>query len=324
MLSRHADAVYWLNRYVERAENVARFVDVNNRLALELPQESEANWGALVTTSGDDADFAARYGEANRPNVIYFLTFDLQNPNSILSCLSHARENGRSIREVISTEMLERVNRTYLFIQRMANTPLERIDTQSFFQDIRMECHLFCGVMDATMSHGEPWHFGRMGRFLERADKTARLLDVKYYILLPAVEDIGSPIDDLQWDAVLRSASALEMYRKKYHGPVTPRNVVEFLVLAREFPRSVRYGIARAEQSLQAITDSPPGTFVNEAEKRMGKLNAELEFTDVKDILDLGLHEFIQNTQTRINHIGEGVQESLFGSRSVPEGINVL
>jgi uncharacterized alpha-E superfamily protein len=211
MLSRVADAIYWLNRYVERAENIARFIDVNLNLLLDVPVGVEHQWEPLVMTTGDRAIFQERYGAATIENVVQFLTFDRDYPNSILSCLYSARENARSVREVISSEMWERVNGFYLMLQEAAKRPpMEQLP--QFFSEVKLASHLFAGVMDGTMSHNEGWHFGQVGRLLERADKTARILDVKYFILLPSIGYVGTALDDLQWIALLKSASAYEMW----------------------------------------------------------------------------------------------------------------
>src|SRR5258706_847866 len=196
MLARVADSIYWMSRYVERAENVARFIEVNLNLMLDLPVGSAQQWQPLVATTGDAAAFAKRYGTATQRNVIQFLTFDQENVNSIRSCLRAARENARSVREIISSPMWEQVNVFYLMVHDLAATARVREAPYEFFHEIRMASHLFEGLTNATMSHGEGWHFCRMGRLLERADKTSRMVDVKYFLLLPSVADVGTPFDD--------------------------------------------------------------------------------------------------------------------------------
>jgi A predicted alpha-helical domain with a conserved ER motif. len=197
LLSRVAESVYWMARYIERAENVARFAGVNLHLILDLPGERANQWQALVEASGDAHVFEERYGEATPDNVTRFLTFDRENPNSIVSCLAAARENARSVRDTISSEMWEQANSMYLRVTHGSGTG--RADSLAdFFSEVRMACHLFHGITDGTMSHNEAWHFMRVGRKLERADKTTRILDVKYFLLLPSLKEIGTPYDDLQ------------------------------------------------------------------------------------------------------------------------------
>ncbi|MCS6815401.1 MAG: alpha-E domain-containing protein, partial [Cyanobacteria bacterium] len=206
MLSRVADSIFWLNRYVERAENVARFVDVNLTMLMDNPTSSDQQWEPIVLTTGDLPLFQERYGSATAEKVIQFLTFDDDYANSILSCLRAARENARSIREIISSEMWQQVNSFYLMVKGAADRPLE--SPSEFFTNVKLASHLFQGLMDATMSHNEGWHFGQIGRLLERADKTTRILDVKYFILLPSPNYVGTTLDELQWMALLKSASA--------------------------------------------------------------------------------------------------------------------
>ncbi len=309
MLSRVADSVYWMSRYIERAENLARFLDVTFQLMLDLPSDAPQQWQPLVSTSGDHELFAERYGPATRDSVVQFLTFDPDYPNSILRCVQAARENARSIRETISSEMWENLNDFYQLVMDAALNRNMATEPQQFYHEVRQAGHLFEGITDGTMSHNEGWHFARLGRLIERADKTSRILDVKYFLLLPKIEDVGTPIDDLQWSAVLRSVSGLEMFRKRHHG-ITPERVVGFLVLDRLFPRAIMYCINAADESLHAISGSPPGTFWNSAEKRMGQLRSELAYAHVRDIMGRGLHEFLDSLQIRLNDIGEAIADT--------------
>ena len=312
MLSRVADSIYWMSRYIERAENVARVVEVNLQLMLDLPVPSTGEqWDALVTTTGDHGKFSERFGTATPANVIQFLAFDGENPNSILSCLRAARESARMIREVITADMWEQLNTFYLLVQDAALEGRAFSSPHDFFSQVRRASHLFVGATDATMSHGEAWRFCRLGRKLERADKTTRILDVKYFLLLPTVADVGTPIDDIQWTAVLRSASALQMYRKR-HGRVSPERIVDFLLLDREFPRAVHYCLIVVDDSLHAISGTPSGTFCNRAEQCVGQLRSELAFTDVAGIIAGGLHGFLDRLQLRLNAVGEAIHESFF------------
>jgi uncharacterized alpha-E superfamily protein len=314
MLSRVADSIYWLGRYVERAENVARFISANFMLTLDAPGVSEEQWEPLVNTTGDHEDFARRFGAADQANVIRFLTLDAENPNSILSCVRAARENARSIRESISSEMWAQINTFYLMVRDVAAAPAPGEHAQEFCESVRQASHLFTGVTDATMTRNEAWHFIHLGRMLERADKTSRMLDVKYYILLRSAADVGTPIDEIQWAAVLRSASAFEMYRQR-HGRIAPASIVQFLLLDAEFPRAVRFCLNAARESLHAITGTPPGSFRNPAEKLLGQLCSDLAYTPVDEVVQRGLHEYVDGLQTRMNGVGAGIYESFFALR---------
>ena len=305
MLSRVADAIYWLNRYVERAENVARFVEVNLNLLLDTPTAIH-HWQALVTTTGDSDLFQERYGTATSDNVLHFLTFDQDYANSIVSCLDRARENAHAVRANISSEMWEQVNGVYHMVHQAASEPMSLKQRYHFYSEIRMASHLFAGVMEATMAHNEGWHFGQLGRLLERADKTARILDVKYFILLPSVQDVGSPLDNLQWVALLKSASAYEMYRKCQHR-ITPESVADFLILDKEFPRSIRFSIMEAEKSLHCISGTPFGNWVCESDRTLGRLRSSLDYITLDEIFEQGLHEFLDDLQIKLNNIGVAI-----------------
>lgn len=317
MLSRAADAIYWMSRYIERAENVARFIDVNHRLMLDLPAGGIEQWQPLVDITGDTTQFAARYGIATQQNVMQFLAFDTENVNSILSCFRAARENARSVREIISSEMWEQLNASYLMVNAAAATEGWASDPQELLDSVKTTNHLFAGITEATMTHGEGWHFYRLGRRLERADKTSRILDVKYFLLLPTVADVGTTVDDIQWAAVLRSASAFEMYRKR-HGRISPARIVNFLVLDREFPRAIRHCLIAARESVHAITGTPAGMFRNPVEHLLGALCSELTYAQVDDILIGGLHEYLDELQTKMNQVDTDIQETFFATRMGP------
>lgn len=315
LLSRVADSVYWMSRYIERAENVARVVDVNLHLMLDAAPGSGEQWSPLVDTSGDAAAFRLKYGEeATRENVIHFLTADAGNPNSILSCLRSARENARTVRDTVSSEMWEQCNKMYLSLQEALGAEDFPESLQSLFYEVKMGCHLFQGITDSTMSHGEAWHFIQLGRLLERADKTTRILDVKYFLLLPSVRDVGTAVDDIQWAAVLKSVSGFEMYRKK-HGRLTPDDIVEFLLLDADFPRAVRHCLRNAASSLRAITGTPPGSFANDAERWLGHTCAELDYAQVDHFIRGGLHESLDALQSKLNRIDDGVFATFFALR---------
>ncbi len=311
LLSRVAESVYWMARYIERAENVARFVDVNLQLMLDLAGNVSEQWEPLIQIGADDARFHSLHGAATKENVIHFLTFDSENPNSILSCLRLAREGARSIRESISSEMYEQINRAFLMVKAASSDRTVMESPIDFFQEVRMAGHLFEGLTEATMTHGEAWHFCRLGRMIERADKTTRLLDVKYFILLPSVAYVGSTFDELQWVALLKSASGFEMYRRVY-GRISPDSVVDFLLLDRDFPRSVHYCIAAAQHSLHCVTGTPLGTFRTPPEQQLGMLRSELDYSDKQRIIEAGLHEMLDLLQGKLNRIDDAIFETFF------------
>jgi uncharacterized alpha-E superfamily protein len=207
--------------------------------------------------------------------------------------------------------MWEELNKFYLFVRDSRNDPRAIDSPFEFFTKVRQFGYLIDGVVSGTMSHGEAWNFGRLGAMLERADKTSRILDVKYFLLLPSVSDVGTSIDISQWGMLLKSASALEMYRRRF-GRLSPKLVAAFLLLDRDFPRAVRFCITRAERSLLSITGGSPGNFRNRPEQLLGRLRAELEFLDIDEVMQEGLHDFIDGFQGKLNAIGDAVHEMFF------------
>ncbi len=309
MLRRVADSVYWTSRYIERAENVARFVDASQSLSLG----GSPQWSPLIFASGDDEQYHELYGrEYTAEAVLGFLLFDERNPNSILKCLSNARENARSIREVLSVPIWEAINRFYLRVRDAQRSPEAILQNPAdFLERIRRSSSEVIGVTDSTMSHDEAWHFAQIGRLLERADKTSRILDVKYFVLLPDQSKVGSALDIVQWTALLESTSALHMYRKRY-GRISPPLIAEFLLLDATFPRSIRFNIAQAEISLHAITGRPIGTNLDPAEELFSRMLGLLQLARSEDIIQFGLHQFIDNFQQSLNEIGAAIYRGYF------------
>ncbi|HEY2511381.1 MAG TPA: alpha-E domain-containing protein [Polyangiaceae bacterium] len=310
MLSRVAEAVYWMSRYIERAENVARFVDVSLHLSLDLPFADAGQWAALVATAGDEEIFREKHGDADREKVLDFLTFDRDYPSSVIAALREARDNARAARDVISSEMWEQINKAYLMVSEAARTRV--LDSpHAFYSAVKQASHLFVGATDLTMTHNSSWHFARLGRLLERADKTSRILDVKSFLLAPATADGGHLFDETQWAALLRSASAFEMYRKR-HGLIDPVHVTDFLMFEREFPRSILFCLTKAARSLKTICgtgDSAQGTH---AERALGRLHAQFEYAVTRDVLDQGVHEYIDDFQTKLNALGDFIATAFF------------
>ena len=325
MLSRVAESVYWMNRQIERAENVARSVETALDLALEGTISHGRLWNALVSAFGDEADFWKRHAAADQASVISFLAFDPANANSIASCLHAARENARTVRDMISSPMWEEINKVHLYVQSAAQRYGGWLHPREFLDELKRSSQLITGVADATMSHGEGWHFGRLGRLVERADKTSRVLDVEHYFQ-PAASAANNGVvagelpgaDAVQWSAVLESASALEMYRKQY-GAVSRRNVAEFLVFDRFFPRAMHFCLIKAEESLLAITGGSKGAYTNPAEQQLGRLRAKLDYGAIDEVLagTGGLHGFVDGFQQRLNRASEAIHDTFFTIRPV-------
>ncbi len=316
MLSRVADSIYWMNRYLERAENYARFMDVNFNLSLDLPDSIGAQWEPLVIITGDWDLFHSLHGKADKDKVIYFLGYDENNPNSIYNALCNARENARAVRPDITKEVWEQINYLYHLIREQKSKEhwCNKDPRQCFFE-IKNGCQLVYGIIDATISRNDGWHFGKIGQMIERADKTSRVLDVKYHILLPSAASVGTPLDLIQWAALLKSVSAYDMYRKKY-GKLQTDNIARFLILDEDFPRSIVNCLIRAEKSLLSITGSTHG-YSNLAERRLGLLRSQLEFADIQEILKMGMHEFLDNFQINLNEVSLAIFETFFSLQNI-------
>ncbi|MEI8388941.1 MAG: alpha-E domain-containing protein [bacterium] len=311
MLSRVADSIYWMNRYIERAENIARIIDANLHFFLDSKIPDAEQWEPLICITGDQNYFFEKYGKVTRENVIYFLTFDKEYDNSIISCLRCARENAKSIREIISLEMWEQINKFYIMLSELSESEITLDFLHEFFEKVKNNCHLFNGISDSTMSRNEGWHFARLGKMLERADKTSRIIDIKYFHILPSVKFVGSTYDILQWSAILKSASGLEMFKKKYK-LIKPDKIIEFLITDDEFPRSIKYCISKANESIHSISGTTNNSFSNKPEQSLGMLNAELLYADIDNIIEIGFHEFLDSFQKKLLNIGTDIYSKYF------------
>jgi uncharacterized alpha-E superfamily protein len=309
MLSRVANSLYWMSRYIERAENIARIVDVNLQLLLDLRDLNEKrlaeHWLPIVQTTGDEEQFFALHKKATAKNVTEFLVFQMENPNSIVSSICQARENARMVRDQITLELWEELNRLYWFVRTNTARQVWKESPSEFFQQIKAGSLHIIGLTDATLIHNEGWWFAQVGKFLERADKTSRILDLRYQ----ALPEKGAPKsvsqeDALEWSAILRSCSAWDAYKSINGAEVSPVLVAEFLLLNEEFPRSVEFCVAELNRSLRRLSGVAEGKFCNAAEKLAGRLVAELQFSTIDEIFDQGLHQYLDNLQLQLNNIG--------------------
>ncbi len=320
MLSRVASSIFWMSRYLERVENTARFIDTQLNMILDLPsmREEPFAWRPLISITGDDDFFNEKYGKPTRENVMYFHTFDSSYLNSISSCLTAARENARSVREVIPSEMWEQINRLYITVKRTGASLRAAKHPHEFYTDIKMACHLISGLGYSAMSHGEAWYFLQLGKFLERADKTSRILDVKYFVILPRLDYIGSSLDNVQWTALLKSTSAFEMYRKKFN-QISPKDIVSFLVFENDFPRAILYCVMQTEKALSKITGSMDGGFRSEINLEAETILSKIAYSNANEIMNNGLHEFLDNLQSDLNQLGNKIYENFFEMKPISE-----
>lgn len=311
MLSRVADACFWMSRYIERAEANARILDVNIQLLLDYEDQNEVttrqHWQPILATLEDQELFSELHPEITGDAVMEFVTFEKKNPHSIISSVTYARENARMVREQISSEMWEQLNRLYLYLLSPAarasfvDSPIE------FYRSLVDNLHSFQGITDATMTHGEGWQFLQAGKFLERADSTSRVLDIKYHILLPYEEQVGGTVDITQWMAVLRSCSAMEAFLKISHGQVTSWGVAQFLLLHDTFPRSIRFCVDGLDLALHSISGCERAHFSNEAERLSGMLRSNLDYTTIETVFSTGLHQYLDQTQLRLIEISNAL-----------------
>lgn len=316
MLSRVAHHIYWMNRNIERAENYARFIDVNFNLSLELVPDVNAQWKPLVLTTGDWPLYESLHSKVTKKNVIHFLGFDPQNYNSIYNCIVNARENARAIRPEITKEVWEQINYLYYYVKESTEKKVwEKKDPRSYFSAVKKGCQLLYGIFDSTISKTEGWHFGKVGQLVERADKTTRVLDVKYHMLLPNNVEVGSSFDLLQWTALLKSVSAYDMYLKKY-GRLTVHGISEFLIFDKEFPRSVLSCLIDVDRSIKSICKNT-GAYRNDAEKQLGLLRSHLEYSDIHDVFETGMHEYLDDFLLRLNGVSKSLFKTFFSIENV-------
>ncbi|MDP4623935.1 MAG: alpha-E domain-containing protein [Akkermansiaceae bacterium] len=310
MLSRVANTLYWMMRYVERADNLARLIDVNEQLLLDFEsldsQRLSGFWLPIILSTGDESAFSELYDEASSDNVISFLTEDTRNPNSIFSCISLARENARTIRDQLSDELWEEINALYLFAKSDEALKLLEDDPPQFYDIVRRSSMTVLGISASTTARDAVWDFKTLGRYIERADKTTRFLDISTYFPKGATGiDLSSP-GVLHWSAILSSCGAMGAFRATGL-EINARTVMEFLIYSPDFPRSVRYCISKINATLHRISGASHGTFSTEAERETGKMLASLSFGDPADVLEIGLHNFLDEIQATLNKIAEEV-----------------
>jgi len=306
MLSRTADHLFWMSRYTERAENTARLLDVNYQTSL-LPQ-SEAvalvGWQGLISISELLPNYTKRYVDVRARDVMEFMVKDESNPSSIVSCLGAARENARAVRGTLTTEVWETQNQTWLEVRRMLKAGEFERDPGQFFEWVKFRSHLSRGVTVGTMLMDEALYFMRLGTFLERADNTARLVDVKFHAVesdfFGTASEKDQEYDFYHWSAILRSVSGFEIYRKVYRDVIKPERVAELLILRPDMPRSLHASLNEVVSNLALVASDPN----SETQRRAGKLRAELKYGRIDEILATGLHAYLTQFLDRVNDLG--------------------
>jgi uncharacterized alpha-E superfamily protein len=307
MLSRVADRIFWMSRQMERAENMARILGVTSNMVLfGTPETRQQNLLAPLTIT----DSAELYFERKKPvtleALVEFLALDPQNPSSIFSCLKWARENAHAVRWQITSEMWETLNTTWIDVKRMKKADLAGAGATRFFDWVKDRSHLFRGVTYGTIMRGEAFNFSRLGTFLERADNTARILDVKYHVLLPSVKDVGGALDYYQWTALLRSVSSFETYRALYRDQIYPIKVAQLLILERRMPRSLAACFDQVTQAMERLQ----GQHDRAARRLASELHARLTNADIEEIFQDGLHEYLTECLADISELGARIQRA--------------
>jgi uncharacterized alpha-E superfamily protein len=307
MLGRTADDLFWLSRYVERAENMARLVEAAYRISL-MPQDGGGDfdgWGSALASSGSAPGYFAKHGQCDAAGVIDYLVFDPDNPSSVRSCLAVARQNGRAQRTALTQDMWESLNTTWLEFSRVQRDTLAASELLDLLQHIKQRSALFRGALVGTILRNDTYIFSQLGAFIERADNTARILDVKYYVLLPEHDGIGGGVDTRQWNAILRSVSAHRSYRWVYQERYRPWRVAEFLILNTLMPRSLAFAYSVLVRALEALA---------ERHGRRCDCNDQAEATNellatrtISDVFQEGLHEFLVGFRSRNNQLSEQI-----------------
>ncbi|MBK9572906.1 MAG: alpha-E domain-containing protein [Rhodoferax sp.] len=309
MLSRTADHLFWMSRYTERAENTARMLDVNYQTSL-LPQSAavaQVGWEGLLSISELLGAYNYQHGDVRANDVLDFMVKDESNPSSIMSCLSAARENARAVRGTLTTEVWETHNQTWLEVRRMIRAGDFERDPAQFFEWVKFRSHLSRGVTLGTMLMDEALYFMRLGTFLERADNTARLVDVKFHALETDFYGTANARDQeydfYHWSAILRSVSGFEIYRKVYRDVIKPERVADLLILRADMPRSLHASVNEVVNNLGKVSDDPS----SETLRRAGKLRAELQYGRIDEVLAMGLHAYLTQFLDRINDLGSHI-----------------
>jgi uncharacterized alpha-E superfamily protein len=319
MLARDADSMYWMSRYVERAEHVARLLLVNSNLLMDVgelaPTLQQRQWQSALTVFRLDpvqlpADGSPAVSMGSR--VAQYMVFDRENPNSLLNCLTRARENARGIRENISAEMWESLNTLYWSIRGEDARPRFEESPDDFYRQVMVASMLFQGLADETLPHDQGWQFTQLGKLLERVDVTCRIIETKFSILRSADNLMAGAMRNIQWMAVLRSCCSIEAYRRQHVGDMDPLRVASFLILERTFPRSIRFCVEKAHDAIAAIRAEVNPLAIDPAERVLGRLNTQLEYAEIAEILGEGLPAYLTRIQTNVAEAGFAVQKSYF------------
>lgn len=307
MLGKTAGGLFWMQRYMERSENIARLVDAGFRIALTRSEAAEDEWASVLTTAGVRQAYAQRYDKVEGSSVINFLLRDKTNPSSVMSVIEAARNNARLVRTALTREVWEATNECWMTLKEKLRTPISDNELPDVLSLIRQQSALVRGAQSGTMMRNDIYFFAQLGTFVERADSTARILDVKYYVLLPSLSYVGSSLDNVQWETILRSVSAYRAFRWLNPGETNPRNIAQFMILDQVMPRSLSFCASRMASALEAIAREYGGA--GESLVQAAALSQELANTNIDMVVDNGLHQFIQDFIKRNNSISAQIEQ---------------
>ncbi|NMM43984.1 alpha-E domain-containing protein [Rhodospirillaceae bacterium KN72] len=317
LLARYAEDIFWMARYMERADNLARLLEVNEVFARD--RRGAHNWDAIIDLNADREAFTKRYGTAKPTSTAYFYMLDRENPSSIISAVRAARENARALRPLISTEMWTHLN---IFYNELLEIPADatRVPNMArFCERIRNACHAHSGITEGTFYRDQGWYFYQLGMMIERADQTTRIVDVKYHTLLPSAAEVGSLLDLSQWNALLRSAAGYHAYRRVHPSGIEPSAVAEFLILNRRFPRSVRFCIGEVSAILSQLIFKFQLSRGGSVAAVVDRVHRRIEETDIEKIISDGMHEFLDTVQIDLSEITSAMNLAYFGHDTIDE-----
>ncbi|MBX3570017.1 MAG: alpha-E domain-containing protein [Rhizobiaceae bacterium] len=305
LLGRTANGLYWMSRYIERAENMARLLDAGLRMALTRTASSSEEWNSVVVSAGCDFAFRARHPEVSATAVADFLLRDITNPSSVLASIETARSNARMVRTALTRDTWESINEAWMAIRRALAKPVDQRDLTTVLDLVKRETAQIRGTFHGTMLRNEIFDFAQLGTFIERADNTARILDVKYYVLLPSIHWVGSSLDNYQWESILRSVSAHRSYRWVYEADYRPTNIAEYLILDARMPRSLAFCYRSIADSLRFLADAYGARHA--CHDSAAAIQAKLRGGTIKEVFDTGLHEFLAGFIQDNNRLGDEV-----------------
>ncbi len=307
MLGRTANGLYWMFRYIERAENIARLVDAGLRVSLTRSGSTDEDWDGVLQSAGVRDAFGEVHDTVTAANAIDYLLRDLANPSSVMSCIEYGRNNARMVRTALTRETWEATNECWIELKQLLGRKVKAADLPQVIDTIKRRAGLIRGAFHGSMLRNDQYNFSRIGTFIERADNTSRILDVKYYVLLPAVSQVGSSLDNFQWESILRSVSAHRSYGWVYDAELRPANIADFLILNVRMPRSLAYCYEKIVSNLGYL-EKEYGQH-HTAHETAAAIKTMLTRGSITDVMDQGLHEFLEDFISRNNQLSAEISE---------------